>query len=441
MFSLYIHIPFCDKKCGYCSFQVIPTENTNGMDAIISTYVDSVCKQLNDRANVIAGQQVKTIYFGGGTPARIGTENLMRIIDHIIEKYDIDNCMELGIEINPYPPEEMLHCIKTINKTYKQFPRIRRSVWIQTFDNAILHESGRQYTFPWIVDFLRNLVPTKYDTTAYNFDFIAFGKFSTNKKGEKILWDDTRFNFFQDFVNSGFADSFSLYTLELFPGSIRYEQQRKKFWHANEGFGLKKYGSDDDVYDEFQLLKSIILDGGYNRYEISNFSSAGKNSIHNRVYRNRENYIGIGTSAASFWNLTNEDQSFVQSMSDFFHQYIDIGESKGKIFFAPTAPTWIRRTNTRNITDYSKHLFIDPTTIDILKEEDALIEEIFLWLRTDTGVRDFSKHASVLASDRNQQIENYKQLWLVVFEEDRLILTDEWMDKSNTIISSLLNDI
>jgi oxygen-independent coproporphyrinogen-3 oxidase len=99
--------------------------------------------------------ELKTIYFGGGTPLQIGVDNLCRIIDTIQEVFDTENLGELSIECNPYPQDIVYETITTIQKQYKKFPRIRRSFGIQTFDTEILKESDRMYSFPAIRDFLR----------------------------------------------------------------------------------------------------------------------------------------------------------------------------------------------------------------------------------------------------------------------------------------------
>lgn len=67
------------------------------------------------------------------------------------------------------------------------------------------------------------------------------------------------------------------------------------------------YGTDDEIYEEFDILKGIVLDAGYSRYELSNFSRQGKSSIHNRVYREMENYIGFGMSGSSFVQIKDEE--------------------------------------------------------------------------------------------------------------------------------------
>lgn len=95
-------------------------------------------------------------------------------------------------------------------------------------------------------------------------------------------------------MKSRFADSFSLYTLELFENQV---------WKKKEPDVLISgayFGTDEQIYEEFSLLKSILLDAGYRRYELSNFSLAGKSSIHNRTYWEMENYLGLGLNSSSF---------------------------------------------------------------------------------------------------------------------------------------------
>lgn len=138
------------------------------------------------------------------------------------EHFNCENLAELSFEFNPYPEEEIYSIIKTLQKTFgKKYPRIRFSFGIQSFDNEVLQLAGRRSSFLGLVDFLRNLQPLKQDNMVFNFDFIAFGKWNQSKKGNPYLWTPSALNFFTDFVNAHFADSFSLYTLELFENQIR----------------------------------------------------------------------------------------------------------------------------------------------------------------------------------------------------------------------------
>ena len=425
MLSLYIHIPFCEKKCGYCSFHVLATEGENQVSKLITGYVDAVCTEIRLRWERVMladpdGKkwELKTIYFGGWTPLQIGTDQLCRIINTIQEVFDTENLWELGIECNPYPQDLVYETIRTIHKTYKYFPRIRRSFGIQTFDTEVLKESDRMYSFPAIKDFLRWLVDLKTDNSVFNFDFIAFGKFNTTKKGERILRDTYKRDFLVDFVSSYFADGFSLYTLELFPGSTRYHQQILSHSHAKDGLPLRKYGSDDDVYAEFGFIKTLLQENGYRRYELSNFALAGKASIHNNVYRNMENYIGIGTSASSFIDFT--------TLPDL-RRHITTDESC-------RAARW---TNTKVITDYMKWNYIDTKTLENMTEQDYRIEKVFLALRTQAGIEDVSQYADLFVADREKKLIKRQEDDLVDYYDDIFVLKDKGMDLYNSIITDL----
>ena len=217
MLSLYLHIPFCHYKCGYCNFNVIPLNSLNQEpEGIIQHYLDALHRQIDAFASRLGHQEIRTIYFGGGTPSAIGSHELIKLIDHIGEVWDLSYLEELSIEINPDPVDDMLELVQTISKQYMHFPRVRFSIGIQSFDNQVLEEAGRQYNFQACVDFLRRLSKCKMDHNIFNFDFIAFGKFNTTRKGDVQLRDPAKLEFFTNFVQSGFADSFSLYTLELF---------------------------------------------------------------------------------------------------------------------------------------------------------------------------------------------------------------------------------
>lgn len=91
--------------------------------------------------------ELKTLYFGGGTPGILGKQILIQIIDTIKEYFDLTYLEELSIELNPNPYDEIIDLVKTLNHTYKDFPRIRYSFGIQSFDDSVLHASSRQYSF------------------------------------------------------------------------------------------------------------------------------------------------------------------------------------------------------------------------------------------------------------------------------------------------------
>jgi oxygen-independent coproporphyrinogen III oxidase len=185
------------------------------------------------------------------------------------------------------------------------------------------------------------------------------------------------------------VDSISLYTLE----NIKDKPCPKQY-----------YGTDEEIMEEFEILKKMILDAGYRRYEISNFAKSSKTSIHNMVYRNMEPYIGLWLSASSFfWNK--------------------------------------RRTNTGDIKQYLEWKRFDEQQVQTMNESDLLIEEFFLRLRTSSWIADISKFTSVLVPNYEWLITNYELAGLVAFDGTKLQLRDSGMNVYNTIVTDLLRNV
>lgn len=415
MLSLYIHIPFCNQKCKYCSFNIFPVNNIENSHKIIDNYISSLEKEIDFYAEYFWSEQIRSIYFWWGTPSKIWAKNIIRIIDKIKDKFNLENLAELSLEFNPYPKEEIYELIDILNKKYNWFSRLRYSFGIQSLDNKLLQESWRESSLTWLVDFIRGLRNLKQENNIFNFDFIAFGKFNETRKWNKQLRNENTLEFFQNFVNSWLAESFSLYTLELFHWSLRYHQDKNKDMFA-----------DDDIYEEFSILKDIILDWWYLRYELSNFSKLWLSSIHNRVYREMQNYIWLWVSWSSFLNPDIENY---QEIIKKINPDLDIQNK------------WIRFTNTQSISDYINWNFIDPQNVQILNEDDYLIEKFFLNLRTDQGIKNINQFKSVLVKNYLELITGYQDNGFCNLDGQKMKLTDQWMDVFNSIVTDLLEKI
>ncbi|UFX83417.1 coproporphyrinogen-III oxidase family protein [Candidatus Absconditicoccus praedator] len=402
MLSLYIHVPFCEKKCSYCNFFVAPSEGFDNIQEYVHKYTDAVIENIHYYASHFGKQEIKTIYFGGGTPLYIGKENISKIIDSIKSNFNLEYLEEINFELNPNPFQETLEFIDFVNNRYKDFFRIRFSFGIQTFDDDILQQTGRGYVFNTLKLYLKDLVNHKKPNNVFNFDFIAFGKFNKDKNGKKIIWNYDKMEFFKNFVDSTFADSFSLYTLELFPGSQMFSN-----FQPNE----------ENVFEEFDILKKIIQKGGYKRYEISNFTLPGKNSIHNMVYWDMGEYLGLGPGASSFLHKKNSSKIFEKD-----------DNSKG-----------VRFENTKSWEDFFEGNFIDERSLFSMQEHDFLIEEFFLSLRKSDGVANIHKFAPVLENGYEQKIIEYKNDSLAEYDGKIFYLKDGGMNLYNSIVTDLLN--
>lgn len=424
MLSLYFHIPFCAKNCPYCSFSVVQQPN----DEMIQNYLSILHEEIDERWKIVWRAEIKSIYFGWWTPNLIGADETAKLIHHCENNFDCENVWELSFECNPFPQEQIYDFVSKLQKEFKKYSRVRFSFGIQSLDNWVLENAWRPYTFPGMVEFLRWLRDLKQETTVFNFDFMAFGVFNKTKKWDLQLWTPAALQFFQDFVNSGFADSFSLYMLELF----EHQKWKKweKLWYKSEWINNQNFWTEDEIYEEFDILKNMIQEWWYRRYEISNFSAVGKSSIHNRVYREMEDYLWLWLSASSFIN----------SKSEYFeavYEYLKLKDSSPCL----NSLSGIRWTNTPYFPKYLEKDIIPESEIKFMTISDFLIESFFLALRTDLWISDIEKFQSVLVKDYQEKLQLYEDNGYLIMRNNWFVLTDEWMNCYNAIITELLKDI
>ncbi len=447
MLSLYIHIPFCVKNCPYCSFSVVQNPN----DEMIQTYLGNLHNEIDEWWKAFWKVEIRTIYFGWWTPNLLWAQEIKKLIHHCEKIFDCENVGELSFECNPFPQDQVYEFVSELQKSFKKYPRVRFSFGIQSLDNWVLENAWRPYTFPWMVDFLRGLRDLKLENSVYNFDFMAFGVFNQTKRWDLQLWTPSALEFFQDFVNSWFADSFSLYMLELF------EHQK---WKKNHGWNssvIQQSGlfwNEDEIYEEFDILKNIIQDWWYKRYEISNFAAVGKSSIHNRVYREMEDYLWLWLSASSFINAKSPyfwavvEKLKIPSASVYpakrGESPLSKEEQKKDTQDSTICSEWlngIRWTNTPYFPKYIWNEKLVESAIQPMSQSDYLIESFFLSLRTDRWIDDISKFEPVLVKDYSEKIKLYEENGFLKLHENGFVLTDEWMDCYNGIITELLKEI
>lgn len=396
MLSLYIHIPFCEKKCSYCDFFISPLEN-NFNTNYLELYTDNIINEINKWWEIYKNEYIRTIFIWWWTPLSIWIDNIFLIVEKIKQKFNIEYLEEINIEINPTPIDWILSSIKMINNYFRNYYRVRLSFWIQSLDDEILKNSYRWYNFNQIVWFLRDLSNIKAHNNIFNFDFIAFWI-------KEYFWDNHKINFFTNFVKSWLADSFSVYNLELFPWS-------KDYWKGNI--------NEDFKYNEFSSIKEIILSDSYKRYEISNFALLWKECIHNKIYWNCENYIWIWINSSSFIK-----EKYLNNFNIFFNL-----NNNAK---------YARFSNTNSWNNYFKWDFLDLSKITYLTDQDYLIENFFLKFRTNYWIDKIEIYKEILVNNYELMLLDYQKDWFLMLKNSSYILTDKWMDVYNYIITSLV---
>ena len=313
----YIHIPFCEKKCYYCDFAAFPN-----LENWIKPYVDNLIKEIKiyrEKMDVI----IDTIYIGGGTPTYIEPKLIEKIVEEIF-KFRTD-IKEFTIESNP----NSLDMEKL--KIYKKLGINRISLGVQSFDDEVLKNIGRNHTRDRAIRDIHMIREADFDNLSFDLMLNLPGQNFESVKRDLEM------------VKILKPNHISWYSLILDKGSRFYALDKK---------GKLDLMDPDLEVDIFSYLVDELAEIGLNRYEISNFAQRGCESYHNRKYWNGEGYLGFGLSAAGY--LTNT-----------------------------------RYNNTRNLAIYDKMLKKnDPPTInkEFVDKEESEKEYIIFKLRETEGI-------------------------------------------------------
>lgn len=261
--GLYIHIPFCNGKCPYCDFYSVSPENET-----VKKYVDALCREI-DKADRI----YDTVYFGGGTPSLIGSDNIAKILSHIRKT---DGC-EVTVECNPSDTGSESSSFDFSLIAGSGVNRI--SMGLQSADNSERKILGRRGG----CDDVERAIKRAKEAGINNIslDLMLAIPNQTAESLEKSV----------EFCKSSGATHISAYILKI--------EECTPFYRIKDSLALP---DEDETCDLYLNAVSLIEKAGYKQYEISNFSLNGFESRHNLKYWRSEEYLGIGASAHSFVN-------------------------------------------------------------------------------------------------------------------------------------------
>ncbi len=264
--GLYVHIPFCKRKCNYCDFCSFASDS-----ATYSEYTDALIKEIKSygRDEKIA---VDTVFFGGGTPTVLPTSLFRRIVDAIRESFNVSLSAEFTVEINPGAISEE----KLI--AYKQCGVNRISIGLQSIHENELKILGRIHSFG---DFLETYQAVQaVGFSSVSLDLMYGIPLQTKESFEKTL----------DRVLELAPDHISCYGLIIEEGTPFFEKMHE--------LPLPSEDEECDMYD----IACRKLGAMYQHYEISNYAKSGFECRHNLKYWHDEEYIGVGLSAHSYFN-------------------------------------------------------------------------------------------------------------------------------------------
>jgi oxygen-independent coproporphyrinogen-3 oxidase len=284
--GIYIHIPFCKQACYYCNFH-FSTSLALKNEMIGSLLFEIEIRSKSDQRNISIidpGEEISTIYFGGGTPSLLSYQELEKILSNILSKYTVSQDAEITLEANP----DDINIEKL--KEWKLAGINRLSIGIQSFIERDLVWMNRAHNSTQALQCIQQA--REAGIPNFSIDLIFGTPGLTNEEWEKNV---------QTVIDLD-VPHIACYALTVEPKTAL-----DKMIHLK-----KKENVDNDLQaEQYSILMRMMQDAGYEHYEISNFAKPGFRSRHNSSYWEGEKYIGIGPSAHSYdgksrqWNVAN----------------------------------------------------------------------------------------------------------------------------------------
>ena len=277
MAGLYIHIPFCKRKCLYCDFY--SCTDLSVKDA----YVDALVDEMSLRRKYIT--KVDTIYFGGGTPSLMSAKDFVRIFSSINKLFDLSNCAEITVEINPddITPEYA--------DALAELPFNRVSIGIQTFDDDELHFLNRRHDALQAVADVKRCQDAGFTNISIDLIYGLPGQTLSS-------WD------------KNLECALALGVPHISAYHLIYEENTPITQLKDTG-KIIPVDEDTSLLLFSRLIERLSV-SGYEHYEISNFSLPGYRSRHNSSYWDGTAYLGLGPFAHSYngcdereWNIAS----------------------------------------------------------------------------------------------------------------------------------------
>lgn len=278
MAGIYIHIPFCKRRCVYCDFFSTTQSEKK------SAYVRALCRELEMRQDYVEGEEIETIYLGGGTPSQLTEEELKAIFASIYHIYKVREDAEITLEANP---DDL---IPEYVAMLRQLPVNRISMGIQTFQEETLMLLHRRHTATQAIEAFRRCREAGFQNISIDLMYGLPGETLETWK------EDLR-------------QAINLRPEHISAYHLIYEENTA-LWRLREQHCVEEADEDLSV-SLFETLIDRLTEAGYQHYEISNFCLSGMHSRHNSSYWTGKKYLGCGPSAHSFngvsrqWNVAS----------------------------------------------------------------------------------------------------------------------------------------
>ena len=378
--GIYLHIPFCMKKCHYCDFLSAPAdENTK------ERYIEALKKEIFLYREDLKENIISTIFLGGGTPSLLKEKQIKEILDAIFETYFIKKGAEITIEANP----ETL--TKEKLKIYKEAGINRLSIGLQSTEEEQLKRLGRIHTYEKFLESYTLAREVGFENI--NVDLMSALHFQTKEEWEETLRKIVNLNPKPEHI--------SAYSLIIEEGTT--------FFKIKEQLSFPDEEEDRQMYWK---TKEFLEREGYHRYEISNYALPEKESRHNQTYWTLGEYLGLGLGAASYWNGSRFKNT--ENLQEYF--------------------AFFENNMIKEPSELQKE-------VHILSKEEKMEEFMFLGLRRMKGISE-KRFLNLFQKDimevYREKIEKGVQIGVLWRKDGRIGLTERGIDISNMVLTEFL---
>ena len=305
--EIYVHIPFCAKKCAYCDFLSFP-----GNMRMRREYTDKLLEEIRIQSSFVREYQVDTIFLGGGTPSVLDVTDITAIMGTLKEHYDISPDAEITIEVNP-GTEKMEGLV-----AYREAGINRVSMGLQSADDTELRYLGRIHTYD---EFLKSFQRVRMaGFTNVNVDLISAIPGQTPESWRNTLKKTAM-------LKPEHISAYSLIVEEGTPfydrygGHVEMESYEMSPEERRRLMALPDLPDEDTEREMYYMTRNCLAEQGYGRYEISNYARPGFECRHNVGYWTGTGYLGLGLGASSYlegcrFHNTSDFQSYVSAHLD-----------------------------------------------------------------------------------------------------------------------------
>lgn len=376
MAGLYIHIPFCMKKCNYCDF----ISYTDKADCFVVSYCDALKKEMQFYSQSMRSYLFDTVFIGGGTPSYINQKHIVGILNSLKEHFYIEKNAEITIEANPGTlNEEKLFA-------YKNAGINRLSLGVQSMDDDVLKVIGRIHNSSEAENSFHLARECGFDNI--NID-IMYALPTQSLESYKATLNK---------IVELSPEHISAYSLILEDGT-RLERMCKA--------GEVELPNEDEAYLMHREGIAFLTENGYKRYEISNYAKEGYECKHNLNYWQNGEYLGLGVAAHSAVRINGKINRWANS-SDI-EAYIDSHQNKSM----------------QEVISKDEEMF-EFLMLSLRKTDGFSLTEF----KNRFGISFFDKY--------KKQAEVLKNKDWLTFSGDRLKLTDEGLDMQNEALTELM---